>query len=977
MPISAPNIVYFDNIPANHPSYVQVSANYLNKKIYCQATNISKNVKIFQKKWLLQTQDKQKEIESFSENIDFSLAKKFPIITCEAILYDGFLYKKEEKFFSEFVNWQNFSPAIKIYTLSNISEFSISNFFLKQTQNDSYFCESLTGAEYEQNFCSLIDTETGQIEKKNIDYKTFLAMLNNEKYRIFNLIVGVKSQNKILIKNNVKFVFDSDNKTENIKLPPIVQFIENENDYYLLCKSNNFLFYPNSEKYFWYINGKKIDNQFNISLPIENIKFSQNYSCETNNGISEKLTLNKKYLKIIGSNQIGISEQSDVIIEKYKTNIDLSRNNISWSCIGNENFECFVSLIDKSGIAELKLIKKEKLKINNSENLVTLKLQIDDELFEKNITIFNKSDVYENVKDISNSMSIALTANDMSYICYIPEEIILKSNYQIFWFIDENEVSKYRNSLLFNEKLIEGNLSCTIVGNHLNQPFIGTVVIKNGNLNEKNPSWLKESYLYNPNNNYIIRLFRDKTNSRKNALYCYVYDRNSSPLTDNICKKDKNGWYYISLSNLDLQKLNKYISDNEIIDVYNIENFPLHIRNFESNKVVDLKSSFRVVVPNYKPVILSSGLLNSGDLQKCYVIVKDPQNLFLSTKFTLDNNKISRSFSSFDNRKEIKNSNLFLHNKIFSNGVNLYEYTFHLNKKEDYCNIAINNGTQVSFIKAQTVSKAQFLLDIQESERREFANLKSINIINSSEYKKSTSQINLNAFEDIKVLPLKDNKIKESLKLKYLFYPKSSVLNVLYPSDIFFIKNTQEKISGENELNDVYKNNKFSDLFIATRLYQDTKNKKRFFCENTSHSNQNLNNIKYTIYLNSKTIQSKTGDTYGAFFDVDNYQENDTVSCQVDLGNIFERSSFNQADKSELFSFCYALDASKSVIRFECPSQLNFKRNSKELKNIMKDFIIKNFDNYKSIDYINISVSSLAEKNKFSISMNLKKLTEE
>ena len=28
----------------------------------------------------------------------------------------------------------------------------------------------------------------------------------------------------------------------------------------------------------------------------------------------------------------------------------------------------------------------------------------------------------------------------------------------------------------------------------------------------------------------------------------------------------------------------------------------------------------------------------------------------------------------------------------------------------------------------------------------------------------------------------------------------------------------------------------------------------------------------------------------------------------------------------------------------------------------MKDFIIKNFDNYKSIDYINISVSSLARK---------------
>ena len=36
-----------------------------------------------------------------------------------------------------------------------------------------------------KTFCSLIITETGQIEKKNIDYKTFLAMLNNRKNTVF------------------------------------------------------------------------------------------------------------------------------------------------------------------------------------------------------------------------------------------------------------------------------------------------------------------------------------------------------------------------------------------------------------------------------------------------------------------------------------------------------------------------------------------------------------------------------------------------------------------------------------------------------------------------------------------------------------------------------------------------------------------------------------------------------------------------
>ncbi len=217
MPISAPNIVYFDNIPANHPSYVQVNANYLNKKIYCQATNVSKNVKIYQKKWVLQTSDKQKEMESFAENIDFSLARKYPIVSCETILFDGLLYKQEAKLFTEFVNWQNISPAIKTYTLANISEFSISDFYVKQAQEESYFCESLTGTDYEQNFCSLIDSETGQIEKKNIDYINLLNMLGGEKYRIFNILVGIKNQNKILLKNNVKFIFDLENKIESTK----------------------------------------------------------------------------------------------------------------------------------------------------------------------------------------------------------------------------------------------------------------------------------------------------------------------------------------------------------------------------------------------------------------------------------------------------------------------------------------------------------------------------------------------------------------------------------------------------------------------------------------------------------------------------------------------------------------------------------------------------------------------------------------
>ena len=82
----------------------------------------------------------------------------------------------------------------------------------------------------------------------------------------------------------------------------------------------------------------------------------------------------------------------------------------------------------------------------------------------------------------------------------------------------------------------------------------------------------------------------------------------------------------ISLSSLNLQEFkSKIYTDNKettgCLSILKI--FLSIIRRFESNRVVDLESSFRVVVPNYKPDYFSRlDCLNSGDLQKCYVIVK-------------------------------------------------------------------------------------------------------------------------------------------------------------------------------------------------------------------------------------------------------------------------------------------------------------------------------------------------------------------
>ena len=979
MPIDAQNIVYFNNIQANHPAYISILPDYINKNIQCKLNQFAKNIHIFQKKWILQSADKQKELELFNEVIDFSLAKKYPIISCESILFDGTLYRKEKEVFSDFLTWKNLSPGISFYNLSNISEFSISDFFGKKSNNSFYFCESLSNTEYEKKFCSLLDPETGQIEKKNSDSQMLYQLLDSEKYRIFNVNVGIKDEKNIELKNNVKFVLTKPEFiNENGNIAPNIEIIEQDKLISLSCNTSGFLYNPNSKKYVWYENGKKILDENSKILSSKKIIYGNNYTCEDTNGTSNVVKIDNKNLKIIGKKQIYFQEKDNSISEIYYTNTNLDENKINWICSVNNNLSC--KILRKDNKVQITIEGLEKIKQGAENTFVTLKLENENQLIEKEIVLYYLKSDKLNLKNISADIDIQYNSKDDTFECRLPSTIKDKTDFHVKWFLNEQELSDNRDYTIVKNNQFNGFLNCIVYGKDKEISFLGSNGKKLVNLNEKNPSWLKEAYLYNPEIKNKILLFQSKKNNKYNKLECFILNSNADKITDNICKQNKNGFYEIDIKQIDFGIISDYLMQKEIFDIFNIPNFPLLIRYFENKKVTDYYSNFKIVVPNYKPVILFSGITNMiNDIQKCYVVVYDPQNLFLTIEFTLGNNKVKKFFTPFDNINQ-KTQQEILKNKI--NNLEIYEYKFKLPRQEDSCSIIVSNGTESSSSKAKLVSEKEMLnefLKLKDTKIKK-NNLSSNLVI----YKKDKSyhaysKKLMNNFENIKTdFKIDENKKynKSLFKLEYNYKDSKTFLSIYFPIKVFNDGNQIEK--KDFFFDNQRKNEKdFSNLFFSARLYQDAKKNNRFYCEVTSNDLKDLKDVNFSIFLNSELLQVKNGDMHGVFFDIDNYKNGDNVICQVDSHEKYERASFNQKDESELKGFCIARDLNNSIIKFPCPSLFEQKRNTKEIKSSIKEYLIQNYKNYNNIDAINVTVWSISEKNKYSISMNFKNILEE
>ena len=446
MPIIAPDVVYFNNTNQIELNYTNISADYNSKKLNCKLNNSNSKVKIYQKKWILYTADKKREIETYSDSIDFSLAQKFPNITCETILFDGLLYKKDliKESFSTFENWPNISPGVNSYTISSISDFSISNYFKTKEEDQFFFCESGTDNIEENNFCSLIDRETGGIESKNSDYQKILNLLGNEKYRIFNLTVGLKKESNVVSKIGIQFVLNNiNNENEKIKIPPYIEFKNSIFDKSFFCHSNSFLYNPNNKDFIWYKN-EKIIPDFNLQvLPEKYIEYGENYQCSNNNGISKVFEIDNKYLEILGPNQIGFEKNIKPKIVQFSTNLNIMSLKHEWICKESNNIQCIILASEKPNTIQIKIIPNDNFKKSLLHEKIKISLNINNENFDKEIVVFNLLENQENIENISDKLSVTTDRNEQIFLCNIPESIQNSSFYNIYWFVDNIEITDY------------------------------------------------------------------------------------------------------------------------------------------------------------------------------------------------------------------------------------------------------------------------------------------------------------------------------------------------------------------------------------------------------------------------------------------------------------------------------------------------------------------------------------------------------
>ena len=977
MPIIAPEIVYFDNNQQANYSYIDITADYNSKKINCKLKDQSHNVKIYQKKWVLNTIDKKRVMETYSDSIDFSLAQKFPIITCESILYDGLFFKKDilSENFSVFENWPNISPGIKKYSISSISDFSISNYFKTKEPNQFFFCESGTDTAEEKNFCSLIDRETGSIENKNNDFQKISSLLGNEKYRIFNLTIGLKQENKVQAKVGIQFVLTSTNiENEKLNIPPTIEFKNSIFNKYFICHSNLFLYTPNNKEIIWYKNGKTILNINSQILQQKYIEYGQDYQCSNNNGMSDAFAIDNKYLEINGSSQIGFDKDSISKSIQYETNLNILESKYSWSCQASNNIQCNVSTSDKQSGLNIVIIPNENFKKSLLHEKIKISLTINGENFEKEIVIYNINEKENITENISNTISIKAEKNEQAFYCDIPESIQKSTLINIYWYIDNREISSFRNKNNLIHPSKKNYVTCVVAGKFLNKNIIGAASFVSQDPNKKNPSWLKENYIFNLNDIAKKYLFKENIDVNTSKINCYLSTDESYKLSNNICYIDEKNNVYLKFNDNDVKNIKDYVKESQFIDLYNIPNFPLIIRVFENGKYTNLHSSIKFFVPNEKPKILYAGIIDIDQGQKCFLVVQDPQNSFLSTQFTLDKNRINKNISSFNNKYSIKNTkNRSLINLLERKNIYYFEYNFKFSHKEDYCNVIVTNGTTLSSLKTQKTDEKNLLTILTSIHSKMDKNTLRGFSINEKSLRKFDKEL-IDNFDKININFQKNNLLssKSPFLLKFNFLNQETNLNVYY-SEVSYLQNLMKFPSPEKKDNFEIENNKMDEkldfnfsYFLGLRLNKKENNE--FKCEvNMLNFEENPLLIKYHLFQNGQILFSKNTYKKSIDFELKNIKNTDTITCQVEIENKVESTSLTEKDGSGVLSYCYALDKNNSILTFECPDILNLKYSDKELKNMLEERLIYKYKKLINIDYAYMSLWTESQKNKYSL----------
>ncbi|KAB8031747.1 hypothetical protein [Fluviispira multicolorata] len=1001
MPIIVPTVYHFDNQEIQHSNYTKLAVDYSKRTISCELLETASNIKIFQKKWFLQSYDKKRTIESDVSLLDFSLAQKFPNVTCETILFDGLLFKKLKisNSFSNFENWPNLAPGIQKFSLSNIFNFSISNYFKNKEDFQYYFCKSAAKQDAENFFCSLLDKDTGGIERKNNETHKILNIIGSEKYKILNLNIGIKQKNKTIQSTGIQFIIQNDD-TQKFSIPPNIRFNSTYNGKNLECFSNEYLYTPNNDKIVWQKNNKEIPDYYSYLLPENFIQLGSSYTCTNNNGESDKFEVSRKYLEIIGLKQIEILENEENKIIHYDANLYLPENEYEWSCKNSLNIKCEVIKDQKDQAINLKITPSNIFKTSVFPEKIKLSLTVDDDLFEKEIIVFNSKKSQDSTLNISNNISFEVSKNENQFSCNLEDSLEKSAMYNIYWYLDNQEITAFRNLNKISTFLNENYITCIIAGKVLNRSILGAKSYFAENPSKENPSWLKDSYLVNINMPNKFFLFTENFESNIYDVNCSIMDQNNNIILNNVCEKQKDKTHYLIFNNHILNEISNYYKAFPPIDIFNLPELQLKISLHEKNNLRNYFSQIKFVNQNFKPNILASGIqTHKNGTQECYIFVKDPNNLFLSTEFYLEKNRITRYASSLNEQNFQENnfiSKEFIE-KLKKENIFFYSSSFKEKKAEDTCIITVSNGTTVAQVKTsinQNNSDFKKLLKNHQSEKYKisakkgakvdfaFNFVKKLDISNEPlqiSFHPSNIELQKNPFS----LQYSNQNEKKTLSI---YYAKNIVENNLFST---LLKNHSDEKSNQNLLNENSKNgsenyfksneeenlNFFRAHFLSAYFsLNESKEHQRtnFICKSTPEMTNKFNNTyKYSILVNGENYLQLKSNKPSIEFELNDLKDSDTVICQIQFDDKIESTSYSKKDKANILSYCYGMDKNGSIFSFQCP---NFKKLNYSIDYFKEELIKKvqsQFHNTNFISYVHMVLWTESQKNKMSLSFRV------
>ena len=363
--------------------------------------------------------------------------------------------------------------------------------------------------------------------------------------------------------------------------------------------------------------------------------------------------------------------------------------------------------------------------------------------------------------------------------------------------------------------------------------------------------------------------------------------------------------------------------------------------------------------------------------QKCFVIAKDPQNLFLSSQFNLEKNKRIRNISSFDYNDD--NTENIVDNDIIKllkkKSIYFYEYNFKFTQKEDFCNVMVGNGTTISQIKTPKSSEKilkNLLVSINNKEKR-----------GGGFFNKDYDKDEHLAKDEF---PTNDNKVMISLhksvlptpskpfSLKFFYKNKENPLDIAY-SQIKYLQNlallpSQLNSTEYNDYNEDDYSGTFFGYFLSSRIFKKNNGSiKDYICEASPLEYENvIHTLKYSVFLNDNLIFSKQSSKGNISFEIKNIKPTDTITCQVGwLDNKIESSSYTNLDNTKKSSYCYALDKNYSILSFECPDNIDINQTSNEMKKMLKNKLLSQYKVLNNITYAHMTLWTQSQKNKISI----------